>query len=186
MKSLLLFLCIVCTASLTIISPGHARPPLPNELPPTPITKAFLRLYEDKEMEVRLGAMLVSGHAGFDQDKPLVQALKQGRKQPESLTETTFRNYAIALLQGNNNDADNLRFVQEFPEKPDELMELFAFEKRFKAPPSSYLLELLLTYGCYGGDDQISIKAKKKVQVLQQRIGDWGYYGEQLDTCKEK
>ncbi len=151
MKCFSLFLCVVCTASFFTISPVKARAPLPNEMPPTPITKAFLHLYEDNEMEVRLGAMLVSGHAGFRQWKPLVQALEQGRSHAESITEATFRNYALALLQGNNNDADNLRFVNEFPDKPKELMELFSFEERFKAPPFSYLLELLLAYAYTGG-----------------------------------
>lgn len=150
-----------------------------------PITNAFLALYADPEAEVRLGAMLVSAHAGFHEWGLLVNYIKKHRYSAESPVERTFKNYAVALLQGCMNEDDNLKFVMEFPNNKDDLTKLFTFESKFKAPPTSYLLEQLLIFAYSGGTEPYNLQAKKTIKHLQKVIGDWGFYGTQLNTFDE-
>lgn len=150
-----------------------------------PITSAFLRLYADPDPEVSLGAMLVSAHAGFPDSKPLVEYIRAHRAKHEAPYERTIKNYAVAWLQYGNDEAANLVFAREFPDKPEDLLALLNFEERIKSPPFSYLLEALLILADSGGDAADNREAKKKKVKLKEVAGDWGTFASQLNRFDE-
>lgn len=154
----------------------------------TALDDKLLKLFQNRNPQVSLGAMLIATGAR-DEDRKLEQYVRDGLKeQAQTVLERTVKLYFLAL--STYSDEDMLAFVQAFPEDPQDFLEVLRFDSGVTQTISGLMVQEISAWTSCQTRREVREAARTKVERLRETKDQSGWaaeifpYPQELQQCE--